>query len=357
MLGSAAICVGYMAFAQARNDGPPQTSDDKAPTTAPKPADVTQKSAEERMTVKGRVLSPDGKPVKAASVDLVARPRANRADSSMDDVQFAVLGQAETDADGRFHIETPRTSSTGFLELKLHAAAPGFGLGWATLNPDAQAPTAELRLHAEQTLRLKLVDISGNPAPGVEVHVQGIGRASDKGGWEGASLWPTPPQGLRAWPRSAKSDDQGKLTIAGLVPDFSVNLIVSDPRYARQNVDIEAASLATSKEITVTLEPAQIIEGRVLAADTGQPIPNAAISVKASFGALGARFTSTSRADESRKVQGQSALRRLLPRARRPRRRPTLPGRRSGIRVDQGSSPQGARHQAGPRQSTEGQGD
>jgi RNA polymerase sigma factor (sigma-70 family) len=297
-LGSAAVCVGYMAFAQPRNEGPPQTSGNKAPTTARKADGVTQTSAEDRMTVKGRVLSPDGKPVKAASVDLVARPRSNRADSSMDDVQFTLLGQGETDGDGHFRLESARTSSTGMHELKVHAAAPGFGLGWATLNPDAQVPTAELRLHAEQTVRLKLVDISGNPAPGVEVQVQGVGRASDKGGWEGASVWPRPPQGLRAWPRSTKADNQGRLEIVGLVPEFSFNLMVSDPRYARQNVDIDAASVATSKEITVTLEPAQIIEGRVLAADTGQPIPNAAISVKASDGAFGARFTSSSRADD-----------------------------------------------------------
>ena len=176
-------------------------------------------------------------PSRAASVDLVARPRAHRARPSMDDEQFTVLGQGETDGDGRFRFESPRTSSTGFLELYRHlrprrdSASAG-----PTLNPDAPEPTAELRLHAEQTVRLKLVDISGSPAPGVEVRVQAIGRASDKGSWEGASLWPTPPQGLRAWPRSAKTDDQGKLEIAGLVPDFSVILIVSDPRYARQNV-------------------------------------------------------------------------------------------------------------------------
>jgi RNA polymerase sigma factor (sigma-70 family) len=297
-LGTAAVCVGYTAFALARNDEPGRFSAVTRPTTIPQPAEAIQKNAEGRMIVEGRVLDPDGKPVKAASVDLVGRPRAHRAQKSMDDEESTILSQGETDADGRFRLESPRTSSTGFLELQALAAAPGLGLGWATLNPDAREPTALLRLHAEQKVGLKLVDINGSPAPGVLVRVKAIGRASAKGEWEGASLWPTPPQGLRAWPRSAQTDNQGTLIIAGLVPEYSVELIVSDPRHARQNLHIEGASLATSKEITVTLEPARIIEGRVLAADTGQPIPNAAISVKASFGALGARFTSNSRADD-----------------------------------------------------------
>ena len=38
------------------------------------------------------------------------------------------------------------------------------------------------------------------------------------------------------------------------------------------------ASLGDGKEITLALEPARIIEGRVLAADTGRPIPNAVVS-------------------------------------------------------------------------------
>jgi RNA polymerase sigma factor (sigma-70 family) len=300
-LGTAAVCFAYMAFAQARNDEPGRPDAAPRPGTIVLSADLNQKNAGERMIVEGRVLGPDGKPVKAAAVDLVGRPRSHRAQRSMDDEESIVLGQGETDGDGRFRLESPRTSSTGFLELQALAAAPGFGLGWAALNPDAQEPTALLRLHAEQKVGLKLVDINGSPAPEVEVRVQGIGRASAEGGWEGASLWPTPPQGLRAWPGSTKSDVEGKLIIGGLVPGFSIELIVSDPRHARQNVRIEAASLATSKDITVTLEPARTILGHVLAADTGQPIPNAAIAINASFGAFGAMFTSNSRADD----QGQ----------------------------------------------------
>jgi RNA polymerase sigma factor (sigma-70 family) len=298
MLGAASVCVGYMTFALARNDEPGRLSAVVQNKNTAKPAGARSEVAEDRMLVSGRVLDPDGKPRKRASIDLVGRPRANRASSRNDDAQVVLLGQGKTDGDGRFRFEAPRTSSASFLEVIALAAAPGSGLGWATVNVDAHQPAAELRLHSEQTVRLKLVDISGRPAAGVLVSVRSIGRANDKGGWDGASLWPTAPSGLRAWPNSAKTDEQGKLALAGLVPGYSVSLIVSDARYARQNVDIEAAKLATSNEITLALEPARVIEGRVLAADTGQAIPNAEISVRASYGALGAMFTSTSRADD-----------------------------------------------------------
>ena len=43
-------------------------------------------------------------------------------------------------------------------------------------------------------------------------------------------------------------------------------------------MDLDSSKLTSSKEITLALAPARLIEGRVLAADTGQPIPNAVVS-------------------------------------------------------------------------------
>ena len=48
-----------------------------------------------------------------------------------------LLGGGTTNGDGGFQLETPRTASTRFFEVYALAAAPGFGLGWAELNPDA----------------------------------------------------------------------------------------------------------------------------------------------------------------------------------------------------------------------------
>ena len=56
---------------------------------------------------------------------------------------------------------------------------------------------------------------------------------------------------------------------------------VRDLRYARQDLYVDPAKASAAKETTLALEPARIIEGRVLAADTGQPIPNAVVSATA----------------------------------------------------------------------------
>ncbi len=180
------------------------------------------------------------------------------------------------------------------------AAAPGFGVGWAELNPDAQQPGGDIRLRPEQTVHVKLVDLSGLPAAGVEVRVQSIGRETPERTWDGVSLWPTPPEGLRAWPRTVTTDDQGKLVLSGIGEDLTVRLNVHDLRYARQDLRIETGSQAAAKdkERTIALEPATIIEGRVMAADTGQPVPHAVIAVAASRNQLGGMVNFRYRADD-----------------------------------------------------------
>jgi hypothetical protein len=57
-------------------------------------------------------------------------------------------------------------------------------------------------------------------------------------------------------------------------------MAVRDLPFARQDLHVEAAgpSAPQGTETTIALQPAKIIEGRVLAADTGQPIPEAVVS-------------------------------------------------------------------------------
>src|SRR5262249_35099053 len=73
---------------------PAQRPDRRSPE--PKPA---------RMTVAGRILDPDGKPVQGAAVDLIARPRAPLVAASLEDrFGLALLGGCESDGDGRFRL-------------------------------------------------------------------------------------------------------------------------------------------------------------------------------------------------------------------------------------------------------------
>ncbi len=168
------------------------------------------------MTVAGRVLDPDGKPVKGAVVDLVTRPRSPRVGASDDIDQHDLLGQGQSDGDGRFQLDSPRTASTRVFEVFAVAAAPGFGLGWAELNPDAEQPVADIRLQPEQVVRVRLVDVTGAPARGVEVIVSGIGRINDKGKIRRGLPRDDQPAGIRVWPRPVKTDDQGRIALSGI---------------------------------------------------------------------------------------------------------------------------------------------
>ncbi len=253
----------------------PQGAGQTKPATQPEPA------AKDRMIVAGRVLDPDGKPVKGAFVDLVTRPRSVWVGASDDMDEHTLVSQGQSDSEGRFQLDSPRTASTRVFDVFAVAAAPGFGLGWAKLNPDAARPVADIRLAPEQVVRVRLVDVTGAPAGGVEVIVSAIGRMNDKGEFEGIALSTSSPQGVPVWPRPVKTDAEGRITLPGIGKGAPVSLSVRDLRYARQGVQIDPAKAASAKEITVALEQSQIIEGRVLAADTGQPIPNAVVSAQA----------------------------------------------------------------------------
>ena len=284
LLAAGVTGAGFLARALAvRNENSLALAAQKPPIAA-KPGDANPKPAPGRMFVVGRVLDPDGKPVKGAAVDLLTMPRKFRVGASATDAyytNYTMLGQGETDGDGRYRLQTPRTSWTEYRDLIAVGSAPGFGLGWADLNPDAGTPGAEFRLRPEQVIHLKLLDVSGMPAAGVEVRVWYMGRIDDRGEFNGVRLLEGPPTEIRAWPRPAKTDSQGKLVLSGIGSGLSVNLIVNDDRFAQQYLQLQTDSLGASKEISLALQPARIIEGRVLAADTLLPIPSAAFRLTA----------------------------------------------------------------------------
>jgi protocatechuate 3,4-dioxygenase beta subunit len=253
-----------------------------------------------RMTVTGRVLDPAGKPISGALVDVIGRPRAPEASTVGKTVPYGLLGHSVTDADGRFRLDAARSSAARHIDVHAVAASPGFGFGWIPLNPDAEQPAAEIRLHVEQVIQGRLVDVNGQPAAGVEIQVHDLGRSTGDGDYDGIGPPPwsfDPPEGLPAWPKPVTTDGQGRFTLAGIARGFSVTLYVHDLRFARQRLELKTDDRQGPRDVALALQPATIIEGRVLAADTGQPIPNAVISVNASHGMFGGWFTTKFRAD------------------------------------------------------------
>jgi hypothetical protein len=213
---------------------------------------------------------------------------------------LTVVGQGVSDGDGRVRCDALRPSGRRVVDFVAMAAVPGYGLGSANWDSDADRPEVEVRLRPEGVVRLRLVGINGAPAMGVEVRVMGF-RRSDKpddedGAWIGDGNTP-PPQGIRAWPGPFQTDDQGRITLRGIGRGYHISLHVRDGRYARQDLDIDPGKAAAG-EVTLALEPARIIEGRALADDTGRPIPRAVVEARSMDERRQGGFPTRVRADD-----------------------------------------------------------
>ncbi len=237
-LGIVATSAGYLSRSHAMKDEPKQilAGRQSRPAARSARADQGPVPGPGRMFVTGRVLDPAGKPAAGAAVDIIGRPRAPWVGARQYVDPRILIGHGGTDANGRFRIDSLRTSADGFFEVYALAAAPGFGLGWAMLNADAKQPAAEIRLRPEQVIRGKLFDVQGQPVAGVELQVWSVGRPNvpqAKGGYDGVSMGnPPPPEGLRVWPRPVKTDDQGRFAVTGIGRDVTVGFHVRDRRFA-----------------------------------------------------------------------------------------------------------------------------
>jgi RNA polymerase sigma factor (sigma-70 family) len=280
LLGAVATGAGLLTRSLAMRNEPRA-----APAGRPQAAVATRPgdAASARMTVIGRVLDPTGKPVAGAPVEIVALPRRPLLDRDDAPYRLVLLGRGETGADGRFRLEAPRTSAAGYFSAHVMSAAPGSGIGWVDVNIGAPEPAAEIRLKPEQVIRGRLVDVNGQPAAGVELRVVSLSPPQIDGELPD-SLWASdgPPEGSRLWPRPIRTDDRGRFAVPGIGRGIRAIVEVNNPRFAPVQLDL--LSVLTDdrdgpKEATLALQPARFVEGRVLDADTGRPVPGALVSM------------------------------------------------------------------------------
>jgi RNA polymerase sigma factor (sigma-70 family) len=245
---------------------PPETGA-KRRAEADKPAPPTQAK---QMTLTGLVLTPEGKPAAEAQVAVVAVSRADGEE---------VLGVTGVDRRGRFRLPVRRTTCRAFYSAVVFAAAKGYGLAWQNLDPDPKQLDWVFRLRPEQVVRGRLVDLQGNPAAGVELHLAYVGNPEAKDNIQ-VVLW-KPHKGFSAWPGPVTTNDQGRFVLPGLGPNLLFGLWVRDDRFARQDLHrIPTGDGKNAKEVTLLLEPPRFVEGRITFGDTGKPVPHAPVTVR-----------------------------------------------------------------------------
>lgn len=239
------------------------------------------------MTVVGRVLDPKGKPVPNASVMVYGALKNPGRHERFGLMAPRSLGRAAGDESGRFRLDMPRISSSTHFSAGVAAMAPGYGVGWVDLDLDADQPAAEVALRPEQVIQGRLFDVHGRPAQGVRVSVEAMGRVPHVpndfpdivegpffGGGHGAG-------DLAAWPRPTATDAGGRFTVRGIGRDLRALIMAEDRRFARQRIIVDTDGPVGTKDISAAMEPAKVFTGRVTYADTGKPVPHAALKILA----------------------------------------------------------------------------
>lgn|GEM_PF-1070606 len=224
------------------------------------------------MTVTGRVLDPDGRPLAGAKVACYLFP-LHRRRSGEDYAPRLIAPGATTDDAGRFRLSAPRTASAKYFRVCVVAGLQGFGVSWQALDPDAEHPDVDVRLRPEQLARGRLIDLQGQGAAGVNVVVTEVAE-SFNGDREAVVFFNLVPD-FFPWPPATTTDAQGRFTLHGIGQGESVEFQVRDDRFARQDLRIKAEDASRPQGSTFVLNPSHIIEGRVTYADSGKPAAHA----------------------------------------------------------------------------------
>jgi protocatechuate 3,4-dioxygenase beta subunit len=224
----------------------------------PRPVPRKRESSE-TITVTGQVLDPNGKPLTATRVTVLAGIKCLLRSGGLSK-ERKVLAEAETNREGRFGLMVPRTSSLQNWEVDLVASHAGYGLAWQSFDADAAQPTITVRLPPERILRGRLIDLRGQPVAGAKLKITRVNKGS-------ASIALDNSRHMEfVWPKPIVTDKNGQFLIHGIGESAVANLLAEHGHCAPQRLE-----LADDETKTFVLAPARLLEGRVLYADTNKP--------------------------------------------------------------------------------------
>jgi RNA polymerase sigma factor (sigma-70 family) len=237
-------------------------------------------AGEGKMLVSGRILGRTGQPLAEAQVAVVAGERREIGRPGLDIRSGSkVFCSAQTDAQGRFFLALERPGLERYYNLGLLATAPGYAPSWSPVSHrDSYHEPQEVLCELEpgQVVRGRLVDAQGTPARAVRVDVVGMVK---RAGRNQGVRFRGPQEGLRSWPASTTTDDTGQFLLRDVGSDCDIDLQVQAERFAPQWLLLRTNSGVQEMEATFSLEPRRILEGKVIAADTGRAMPHSRVFV------------------------------------------------------------------------------
>ena len=249
-------------------------------------ADESPPDPDNTMTVTGRLLDADDKPVAGGRVVLVAelwcrteRPLGSRLHPGFP-VSFRVTGPFPTDGEGRFQATAPVGPARPAAAVFAHAVAEGRGHVTAKVANWTRTQDITIKLDREHVIRGRLIDTQGQPVPGATVRPIMFSTM----GTTRETLIPTDPVPPYASPlfSAVTSDDKGRFLITGFGKS-KVWLEFTHERFATQRAQPQPFPRAQVKDTQFSLVAARVVEGRVTYDNGGKPAAGARVVAQAGF--------------------------------------------------------------------------
>ena len=219
----------------------------------------------------GVVLLPDGKPAADAIVIVIGLPWQGMYRINKDPFLNDLIAQGSCDDQGRFDLTELKSSAAPWQEVRLVVIKAGYALGWLPIDVYQQRHSAvHIQLQTANEVRGRLLTSAGEPAVGVTVQLNTIDRdpldyVTYMGFLAGDPI-------NNRFPSRFQTDSHGEFAIGQLPASVIVSCSVETERYIEQRWTWQSGE---SQVHEITLEPAQIITGTVVAGDTDQPLAHA----------------------------------------------------------------------------------
>jgi RNA polymerase sigma factor (sigma-70 family) len=276
----------------------PADPERKEAAAAPPPGgqEAAEEGAKDVLTVRGRVLDPDGKPVAGAKLYVH--------DPHLGDKDDAARATSGGDGSFRFTVAKSEMTQRGYplqaLAADVMAVAKGYGCAWAAVGEADARREVTLRLVKDVPISGRVLDSDGQPVAGAKVRLTSLRafpgedltkmlKAAALADWSApllpAKYWGGPLPGQA---RAVITGADGRFRLAGLGRERTVGLRVEGPAIQSALITVmtrpgkgvmapQAVSKVYGAAFDYLAAPSRPIRGVVRDKATGKPVAGATV--------------------------------------------------------------------------------